>query len=88
MIKSIIFLFSLILILPITSYSQVVHDAEYYILESQNGESWTVEDAELDKKLAELKEKYNNPPNIIRLMWDDTGFGDVGIPAINKIRGL
>jgi len=88
MIKSIIILFSLILILPTASFSQVVHDAEYYILESQNGESWTVEDAELDKKLAELREKYNNPPNIIRLMWDDTGFGDVGIPAINKIRGF
>lgn len=67
---------------------QIVHDAEYYVLEAQNGEKWTAEDKELDKKLAELKKKFGTPPNIIHIMWDDTAFGDVGIPAIQKVRGL
>jgi len=33
----------------------IVQDAEYYILEAQNGEAWAVEDTELDQKLAELQ---------------------------------
>ena len=67
---------------------KIVHDAEYYILEAQNGEKWAKEDKALDQKLAELKKKFGTPPNIIHIMWDDTAFGDIGIPAIQKVRGL
>jgi arylsulfatase len=67
--------------------AQVVHDAEYYILEAQNGKVWEVEDSELDAKLAELREQYGQPPNLIHFMWDDQPFGAVGIPAMQKIRG-
>ena len=42
----------------------IVHDAEYYILEAQNGKVWAVEDQGLDQKLAELKKKFRTPPNI------------------------
>ena len=66
----------------------IIHDAEYYVLEAQHGEKWAKEDKELDQKLAELKKKYGRPPNIIHIMWDDTAYGDVGIPAIQKVRGL
>jgi len=66
----------------------VVQDAEYYVLQAQNGAKWTAEDKTLDQKLAELREKYGQPPNIIHVMWDDTAYGDVGIPAIQKVRGL
>jgi arylsulfatase len=68
--------------------SKVVHDAEYYILEAQNGKKWATDDKKLDQRLAELKKKHGRPPNIIHIMWDDTAFGDVGIPAIQKVRGL
>ena len=68
--------------------AQIVHDAEYYIIEAQHGERWNAEDADLDRKLAELREKHGAPPNLIHIMWDDTAFGDVGIPAIQKVRGL
>ncbi len=66
----------------------IVHDAEYYILEAQNGKKWAAEDKALDARLAELKKKHGRPPNLIHIMWDDTAFGDVGIPAIQKVRGL
>ena len=36
---------------------KIVHDAEYNILESQNGERGAAENAELDKKLTALREK-------------------------------
>ena len=71
-----------------TAQDQIVHDAEFYILEAQNGKRWAVEDGKLDQKLAELKEKFGRPPNIVHIMWDDTAFGDVGIPAIQMVRGL
>ncbi len=66
----------------------MVHDAEYYVLEAQNGEAWAAEDKALATKLAELKKKFGRPPNLIHIMWDDTAFGDVGIPAIQQVRGL
>ena len=67
---------------------EIIQDAEYYVLEAQNGDEWAAEDNELDQKLADLREKHGQPPNIIHIMWDDTAFGDVGIPAIQKVRGL
>jgi arylsulfatase A-like enzyme len=66
----------------------IVQDAEYYVLEAQNGDAWAAEDIDLDKRLAALREKFGRPPNLIQIMWDDTAFGDVGIPAIQKVRGL
>ena len=66
----------------------IVHDAEFYVLQAQHGERWATEDKALDRKLQELREKYGRPPNIIHIMWDDTAFGDVGIPELQKVRGL
>ena len=68
--------------------SKIVHDAEYYIVAAQNGERWEAEDKALDQKLAELKEKFGRPPNLVHIMWDDTAYGDVGIPAIQMVRGM
>ncbi len=64
--------------------NDIVHDAEYYILEAQNGERWAAEDAELDQRLAELREQYGQPPNIVYLLWDDTAYGAVGFPGLQK----
>ena len=66
----------------------IVHDAEFYILEAQNGERWEREDQSINARLAALKKKYGRPPNIVHIMWDDTAFGDVGIPALQQVRGL
>lgn len=65
-----------------------VQDAEYYVLEAQHGDAWAAEDKELSKRLAALEKKFGQPPNLIHIMWDDTAFGDVGIPAIQQVRGF
>src|SRR5208282_6295999 len=65
----------------------MIHDSEYYILEAQHGARWSVEDKDLDQKLAELRQKFGTPPNIIHIMFDDTPVGEVGIPFIQKQRG-
>ena len=62
----------------------IVHDAEYYVLESQHEDRWAAEDAALEQKLAQMREKYGKPPNIVYLLWDDTAFGAVGFPALQK----
>jgi len=67
---------------------QIVHDSEYYILEAQNGKKWAAYDKEVDKKLAEFRKKNGGkPPNILYILIDDVGFGDLGIPELNAIRG-
>ena len=69
------------------SAADIVHDAEYYIIEAQNGKEWAVEDGKLDEKLAELRKKFDAPPNIIHYMWDDQPVMAFGDPLYQQIRG-
>jgi arylsulfatase len=70
------------------SSKDIVHDAEYYVLEAQHGDDWAAQDVEIRKRLAALKEKHGTRPNIIHIMWDDTALGEVGIPEIQSVRGF
>lgn len=66
----------------------IQHDTEHYILLKQHGEAWAKEDTALDQKLAELREASGGkPPNIVYILIDDMGFGEFGMPELNKIRG-
>ena len=66
----------------------IVHDAEFYISQAQNGERWAKEDKELDAKLAELrKQNGGKSPNNVYILIDDLGFGDMGSETLNMIRG-
>ena len=71
-----------------TAAEDFVHDSEYYVLLAQNGEKWAMEDKALNRKIAELREKHGRPPNLIHIMWDDTAFGDVGMPGVQRVRGF
>ena len=67
---------------------KIIHDTEYYILEAQNGEKWANDNKVVDEKLAEFRDRNNGkPPNILYILVDDVGFGDLGIPELNAIRG-
>jgi len=81
-------LFVLFLGFQMEAQNKIVHDAEYYVIEAQNGERWAGEDKDLDKRLKELKKEHGKTPNIVYILWDDMAFGDAGIPAINQIRGF
>jgi len=68
--------------------AKFAHDTEYYILEAQNGEKWAKADKSVDKKLAAFRKKNGaKPPNILKILIDGIGFGDLGIPELNAIRG-
>ncbi|SHJ98277.1 arylsulfatase [Shimia gijangensis] len=67
----------------------IVHDSEYYILKSQHAEQWQKDNAEVDAKIASFKEANGGkPPNILYILVDDIGFGDMGIPELNAVRGI
>ena len=66
----------------------IIHDAEYYIIEAQNGEKWKADDKIIDAKLKEIRKKNGNQrPNIIYILLDDVGFGELGKPALAVTRG-
>jgi arylsulfatase len=66
----------------------IQHDAEYYILEAQNREQWAKDDKAVDEKLAAFRQRNGGkPPNIVYILIDEIGFGDLGIPELNAIRG-
>lgn len=91
-------LFELILILGLTiafsgtalaeTSENIVHDAEYYILEAQHGKKWAADDKNIDEKLAEFRKKNGGKsPNILYVLVDDLSFGEMGIPEFNYVRG-
>ena len=74
--------------LPALAAKPIQHDAEHYVLLHQYKDQWAAEDKELDKKLAELrKQNGGKKPNIVYILIDDMGFGEFGIPELNRIRG-
>ncbi len=67
---------------------KIVHDAEYYIIEAQNGGRWRADDQEIDSRLTEIrKQNGGKAPNIIYILLDDVGFGELGMPELSVIRG-
>ncbi|MFY0662582.1 MAG: sulfatase-like hydrolase/transferase [Shimia sp.] len=67
---------------------EIVRDAEYYILEEQNRDRWSAEDLALDNAIAEFRNANDGkPPNIFYILIDDIGFGDMGNPTLNAVRG-
>ena len=82
---------SLLATLPTLVLAQdgpIIHDAEHYILLEQHGETWSEEDARIDAQLAEIREANGgSPPNIVYILLDDVGFGEMGMPNLDVIRG-
>jgi arylsulfatase len=73
---------------PSIAANEIVHDAEYYILQQQHGKAWRAEDKAIDQRLADFRKKNGGkPPNVFYILIDDIGFGDLGSDSLNAIRG-
>ncbi|MDX2433883.1 MAG: sulfatase-like hydrolase/transferase [Desulfobacterales bacterium] len=92
MIKPIILLTGMLVISQLATVSlaanPIQHDAEHYILLDQHKDQWSAEDKEIDAKLVEIHKKNNGKrPNIIYILVDDVGMGELGSPVLNNVRG-
>jgi len=68
--------------------ADLIHDAEYYVVEAQNGEKWAADDQATAKRLADIrKANGGKPPNIIYILLDDLGYGEIGTPGLTPSRG-
>lgn len=66
----------------------IVRDAEYYLVEAQNAEKWAKDDMEIEKKLESfMKKNGGKAPNIVYILLDDLGFGEIGMPDMDVVRG-
>lgn len=90
MLKTVLSALTVGLFLTVPSvYSQdIIHDAEYAIIKAQNGEQWAKDDQAIDTMLADIREKNaGKPPNIVYILLDDVGFGEIGMDNLSVIRG-
>lgn len=78
----------LLLLAQSATAKDIIHDAEYAIIEAQNGKAWAADDKVINKKLAEIRKKNGGkPPNIVYILLDDVGFGEIGMDELSVIRG-
>lgn len=67
----------------------IAHDSEYYILEAQHADQWAQDNATVDERLAAFRDANGGKaPNLLYILVDDIGFGDMGIPELNAVRGI
>ncbi|MEM1083375.1 MAG: sulfatase-like hydrolase/transferase [Verrucomicrobiota bacterium] len=72
----------------LSASAELIHDADHYILKAQHGEQWAKDDAAVQAKLDAFKAKNGGKsPNILYILIDDMGYGDMGIPELNGLRG-
>ena len=62
-------------------------DAPFLALQEKNKDKWAQEDKIINEKLAALEQKFGKKPNIIYILADDVGFGEMGWQGGGKHRG-
>ena len=62
-------------------------DAAYLQLYSKNQRSWEKEDRKIDRRLLKLEKRHNKKPNIVFILSDDIGWGELGSYGGGKLRG-
>jgi arylsulfatase len=62
-------------------------DAPYNALQERNKDKWAAEDKQINTKLAALEKRFGKKPNIIYILADDVGWGEMGWQGGGKHRG-
>lgn len=70
----------------LTSFA-VQQDAPYYDYKKLHGSAWSTEDKQIDEKLKALEKRFGKKPNIIYILTDDIGWGELGWQGGGKHRG-
>ncbi len=72
--------------LPVAASGQQF-DAPFLDAKKRNASTWQEEDRGLDEKLAALEERFEKKPNIVYILVDDVGWGELGWQGGGKHRG-
>ena len=80
-------IFSVFAALGSVSTSAAQFDAPYYELEKKYGATWRDEDRAIDAKLTAMEKKFGHRPNIIFILTDDIGYGELGVHGGGAVRG-
>ncbi len=72
------------LALPVTAQQ---FDAPFYSHQARNTERWAADDRQIDQKLAALRDRFGKRPNIVYILTDDIGWGELGWQGGGKHRG-
>jgi len=62
-------------------------DGPHIDFAKRNADAWATEDADIDQKLAALEERFGKKPNIVYILTDDIGWGELGWQGGGKHRG-
>jgi arylsulfatase len=62
-------------------------DAPFLKLQQKNKAKWAAEDKAINKKLTALRSRFGKKPNIIYILADDVGWGEMGWQGGGKHRG-
>ena len=62
-------------------------DSPFLAHQEKNKAKWAQEDEIIDEKLAALEQKFGKKPNIIYILADDVGWGEMGWQGGGKHRG-
>jgi arylsulfatase len=62
-------------------------DAPFIDAQKQHNKEWSKEDKDLDNRLAAMEKKYGKKPNIIYVLADDIGWGELGSYGGGILRG-
>ncbi|MHC4666441.1 MAG: hypothetical protein ACYS9T_10900, partial [Planctomycetota bacterium] len=84
--SKICFVLAVLLAVSAVSYAYQ-SDASYLQLAEKNKAKWAEEDKQIDAKLAALEKRFGKKPNIIYILADDVGWGELGWQGGGKHRG-
>ena len=69
------------------AYPAPVFDGYFQQNQKKHADSWANEDKKINKKLAALEKRFGKKPNIIYILSDDVGWGELGWQGGGKHRG-
>ena len=80
-------LLGLLVLIAVSSTYAIQPDAPFLQYKQRKGAEWAEQDKQIDAKLAALEEKFGKKPNIIYILTDDIGWGELGWQGGGKHRG-